>query len=76
LAFNVLSREALAAAAEMTCLSTENASLDKDPIDPIPKTLVASAKVWSVMHADHIEMHELLAELDAILVQFQKNASF
>ncbi len=71
----IVMRDRDATGAQLTLLSTENASLKTDPIDPDLTTLVASPEVRSVMRADHIAMPELLAELNAIAVQRRKNAN-
>lgn len=59
---------------ELRRLSSENASPRTKPLDQDLNTLLASPEVRSVMRADHVDKGELLAELNAISVQLQKNA--
>jgi hypothetical protein len=63
-----------ATSAELTTFSAENPSVRADPIDPDLNSLVASPEVQSMMSADHVEMREMLAELNAVSVQLQRNA--
>ena len=59
----------------MTRSSSEKGSLRTEPVEPDLMMLLASPEVQSMMRADHVDERDLLAELNAISAQLQKNTN-
>jgi len=60
---------------KLTRFSPQNSLLQTAPVNRDLKALVASPEVQSMMHADHIKQHEILAQLSAVSMQRQRNAT-
>ena len=69
----IMIRDRDVASADVMALAAENAPFRAASIDADLNSLVASPEVQSMMHADHVEMAEMLAELNAVSVQLQRN---
>ncbi len=70
----IMMRDRDATSAELTAFSADNAAVRADAKDADLNSLMASPEVQSMMHADHVEMREILAELNAVSVQLQRNS--
>ena len=70
----ILMRDRDAKSAELNAFSTNDIAVRADAKDADLNSLMAGLEVQLMMHADHVEMHEVLAELNAVSVQLQRNA--
>ena len=71
----IILRDRDATSEKLARSSPQNSLLQIGPVDRGLKALVASPEVQSMMHADHIKPCEILAELGAVSMQRQRNAT-